>query len=125
MTICVEVKRKFRRATVSGSRCTLDLHRWRGSTLGYRLMHRAGALIVESGGTHAMALGRSKVIDLYRRIGAEIHAETDIGGVPYAVISIEGKWSPFAGSCGNALLDLGEFALRWACLLYTSPSPRD
>ena len=54
-----------------------------------------------------MALGRSKVIDLYRRIGAEIHAETDIGGVPYAVISIEGKWSPFAGSCGNALLDFG------------------
>ena len=52
------------------------------------------------------ASGRSKVIDLYRRIGAEIHAETDIGGdALIAVIADRRQMEPLRRLLAETLLD--------------------
>ena len=57
------------------------LSAWRGSQLSYLLMHAAGQSIRRSGGTHVIAIGKTSVLSLYRRLGMRGHCAVKVGAV--------------------------------------------
>ena len=65
------------------------LSAWRGSQLSYLLMHAAGQSIRRSGGTHVIAIGKTSVLSLYRRLGMRVHRAVKVGAVDYSLMTLK------------------------------------
>ena len=87
------------------------LSAWRGSQLSYLLMHAAGQSIRRSGGTHVIAIGKTSVLSLYRRLGMRVHCAVKVGAVDYSLMTLR-----------LTAFNMG-FATACALLLRRTPAP--
>ena len=87
------------------------LSAWRGSQLSYLLMHAAGQSIRRSGGTHVIAIGKTSVLSLYRRLGMRVHCAVKVGAVNYSLMTLR-----------LTAFNMG-FATACAILLRRTPAP--
>ena len=74
-------------------------------------MHAAGQSIRRSGGTHVIAIGKTSVLSLYRRLGMRVHCAVKVGAVNYSLMTLR-----------LTAFNMG-FATACAILLRRTPAP--